>query len=156
MLNTKELITLFFLSNTVSNKVVSSMTNFKPKLKMIDHVKILELLISLNICNPVIANKVDVRHNFHRYIQDIGCCFFKISFGGSFKSQNIQGTLVTTKTMLGNTIAVFIKHSVNLGVWLFQVKFKSQKASTQKFESIDFILSNASSLWNSNRDLLKR
>ena len=92
------------------------MTNFKPKLKIIDPVRFLELVISVTTCNPVTAIKVDVRHNLHRYIQDVGCFFFIVSLGGLFKRKIIQGTLVIKKTMPGNTIAVFIKHSVNLGV----------------------------------------
>ena len=92
------------------------MTNFKPKLKIIDPVRFLELVISVDNCNPVTPIKVDVRHNLDRYIQDVGCFFFKVSLGGSFKRKIIQGTLVIKKTMPGKTIAVFIKHSVNLGV----------------------------------------
>ena len=52
--------------------------------------------------------------------------------------------------MQGKTIAVFTKHSVNLGSWLFQVRFKSQNSSTQKEESIDFIFS-VNFLWKSTQ-----
>ena len=61
MLKTKELITLFLRSNMFRAKVDNSVTSFKLKLKMLDHVKTIDLSTSRYICNTDMTTKKLVR-----------------------------------------------------------------------------------------------